>query len=88
MTGAGCYARTLSQPSPLLPKPSTPSPAQLTIAGTVAMQSQNDLQRLTSQSISLRGIVEGLEQQMARLNEKLQAVRLESQIKDKCATIS
>jgi uncharacterized protein (DUF3084 family) len=50
------------------------------------MSSQDHLQSLTKQSISLRNHVKELERQRTELEAQLNAVRAESQTKDKCAS--
>jgi hypothetical protein len=52
------------------------------------MPSQYHFEGLVDQSISLRSNVEGLEQQVAELYERLQEARTESQTKDKYVTLN
>jgi hypothetical protein len=52
------------------------------------MPPQNCFEGLVDQSISLRYNVEGLEQQVAELYERLQEARIESQTKDKYVTLN
>jgi hypothetical protein len=52
---------------------------------TAAMEYQDDLRNITTQSISLRSNVAEIELQMAELNQKLMDARAESQAKDKYA---
>jgi phage shock protein A len=50
------------------------------------MEYQDDLRSLTTQSISLRSNVEGLELQMMELNQRVAEAKAESQAKDRYVT--